>query len=232
MKIRKLSLVLAFLLMCANMTWADGLETNSQEKILEENRQRDGAISHMPDAVWATPEEAVVQLEELKQFVEQEEMRLKNAKASIQYEYDVEDDPIHIGNWNPGECGPNTSAFYVRHTLGSYNQSTKYLTSYGETSWYNVGKNALPYRNGSSSFPEHRVTDVKMGIYFSIRDLETDAAVDVYRDDVGPNHCPGSEYVTRLADLDKPVFKSLHGNTSDGTFDCRTYVPINNYNPS
>lgn len=148
--------------------------------------------------------------------------------------YDTENNPILIGYWNLNECGSRIKNTYARHTLGSKSSTTNsdYLTSYGDASWYNTsGKNALPYRNGSSSTGQNTV-DVKMGISFDIRDINKNSALSVGRTDFGPNQCPGSRYVSVVADLDKTTFTSLHGNSSDGIFYARTWVPLTNWNPA
>ena len=136
--------------------------------------------------------------------------------------YDTESNPILIGTWN----GVNT---YTRHTLGTYNSTLKYLTSYGDCSWYNTsGNSALPYRNGAATVSGQAVVDVTKGSYFDIRDLTTDTATTLKITDWGPDQkaCP-----SRIADIDKNDFISLHGNSSAGLFYCRTWVPITNYNP-
>lgn len=136
---------------------------------------------------------------------------------------DYEENPIYIGTWNGVDC-------YARHTLGSYDETIQYLTSYGYASWYNTsGNTAVPYRNGAANNNSGQgVVDVAKFSYFDIRDLETDNKTTLQITDWGPDQLLHPD---RIADLDKSVFKDLHGNTSDGLFYARTWVPITNYNP-
>lgn len=46
--------------------------------------------------------------------------------------------------------------------------------------------------------------------------------------DWGPNQ---NDHPDRIADIDKNDFVELHGNSTDGLFYCRTWVPVTNYNP-
>jgi len=137
----------------------------------------------------------------------------------VDYEYN----PIYIGTWNGVDA-------YARHTLGSYNTSLSYLTSYGYTSWYNTsGNTAVPYRNGASNNGANQgVVDVAKFSYFDVRDLGTDTATSAEITDWGPTQ---DQHPNRIADLDRDDFSSLHGNYSDGLFYSRTWVPVTNYNP-
>ena len=144
--------------------------------------------------------------------------KLKRQSNYVDYEYN----PIYIGTWSGTAC-------YARHTLGSYNSNLKYLTSYGYATWYNTkGYTALPYRNGQANASGQSVADVIKGSYFDIRDLSTDRKLTLVVNDWGPNQNVAPD---RIVDLDKYDFSALHGNYSDGVFYCRTWVPINNYNP-
>lgn len=201
-------------------------------------------LSNMPGEVWATSEEA----EKQRTFLENhqpEDINSKdttrksefsdktNAMVGIQAtRYDIENNPILIGHWNPGDCSSTSTATYARHTIGDKSNTPDgdYLTTYGDVShWNSNGWNALPYRNGSSEYPSQQVADVKMGVNFSVRDLGTNKATTIERTDFGPNQCPGSVYTKRIADIDKNVFVSLHNTT--GIFYGRTWVPLVNYNP-
>ncbi len=156
-------------------------------------------------------------------------------KASSSNYYDVENNPVWIGSWNPGDCGSNSPKTYARHTLGSKTTvgSQDYLTSYGDTSWYNSSnQKALPYRNGNATVSGQNVVDVAANASFSIRDMGTNNATTINRTDFGPNQCPGSRYTKTICDLDTATFRSLHGNTSDGIFYSRTWVPLTHYFPS
>lgn len=191
-------------------------------------------LSNMPGAVYATPDEQAVQSQHasLESQLPSPKKYGLNAAAADRH-YDTEDNPILIGYWNLGDCGAKKKDTYARHTIGELHKtdSGKYLLSYGNATWYNTtGKNALPYRNGSSTTGETTV-DVKMNINFSIRDVDKDSATTIKRTDFGPNQCPDSRYVKVIADLDKTVFKDIHGNTSDGIFYSRTWVPLENWNP-
>lgn len=136
--------------------------------------------------------------------------------------YDIEENPIHIGTWGGVRA-------YARHTLGAYNSTLGYLTSYGDCSYYNTdGDAALPYRNGNATVKGQDVVDVAKYSYFDIRDLTTDNATTLQITDWGPDQ---QIHPDRIADIDKNDFRDLHGNTSDGLFYCRTWVPITNYNP-
>ena len=141
------------------------------------------------------------------------------APVYVDYEYN----PIYIGTWNG-------VAAYARHTLGQYYEELDYLLSYGYTSWYNLSGNAaLPYRNGATNDGANQgVVDVAKYSYFDIRDLGTDTATTLQVTDWGPNQ---SAHPDRIADIDKYDFISLHGNSSDGVFYSRTWVPVTNYNP-
>lgn len=66
------------------------------------------------------------------------------------------------------------------------------------------------------------------GSYFDIRDLTTDRAMNLQVNDWGPDQKQAPD---RIVDLDRGDFSELHGNYSAGVFYCRTWVPINNYNP-
>lgn len=150
---------------------------------------------------------------------------VENDRSSAANQYvDYEYDPIYIGTWSGTRC-------YARHTLGKYNSSQKRLTSYGYATWYNTkGLTALPYRNGAANNGSGQgVADVVKGSYFDIRDIGNDKAKTLKVNDWGPNQ---SVAPNKIADLDKSDFEYLHGNSSDGVFYCRTWVPINNYNPS
>lgn len=105
-----------------------------------------------------------------------------------------------------------------------------YLTSYGDTSWYNTsGNTAVPYRNGASNNGANQgVVDVAKDSYFDVRDLGTDNATSAEITDWGPTQ---DQHPDRIADLDRDDFTSLHGNYSDGLFYSRTWVPVTNYNP-
>lgn len=120
--------------------------------------------------------------------------------------YDTEYNPIYIGTWDGTDA-------YARHTLGEYyNGNPGYLLSYGDCSWYNTsGYSALPYRNGAATVSGQAIVDVKKGSYFDIRDLGTDNATTLKINDWGPDQI---KHPNRIADIDKNVFKSLHGNTS------------------
>jgi hypothetical protein len=48
--------------------------------------------------------------------------------------------------------------------------------------------------------------------------------------DFGPNQNSTASR-KRIADIDKNDFIELHGNSTDGLFYSRTWVPITNYNP-
>ncbi|SNX52626.1 hypothetical protein [Thermoanaerobacterium sp. RBIITD] len=139
--------------------------------------------------------------------------------------YDIEYYPIYIGTWGNVDV-------YARHTIGTrstYN-GQDYLTSYGDVTWYNTsGYNALPYRNGNATVPNQKVVDVAQPVLFNIRDLGTNRAKEITRNDFGPNQVGIA--TRRIADLDKYIFNDLHGNTSDGVFYSRTFVPLTNYNP-
>ena len=184
--------------------------------------------------VWLTPEESAQQKAELDSMLDSSD-NSANMSDNLRYSYDFETNPVPLEASN--ECDSGYPYFYARHTLGSYDSTSKYLTSYGQASVNSVGYNALPYRNGGGTIPANQVVDVAMGIYFSIRDLGTDIAYDVYRNDIGPNQCPyynGQTYLRqRIADLEPDVWMALHDepNTSDGVFDCRTYVKLTNYFP-
>lgn len=158
------------------------------------------------------------QLDTLLTLEAQEEPAFTRAQE-VDYEYN----PIYIGTWDDGPC-------YARHTLGTYNSSLKYLASYGYASWYNTrGNAALPYRNGAyNNNSGQKVADVLKGSEFSIRDLDTDNSMTIEVTDWGPKQ---DKHPDRIADLDKSDFKELHGNATDGTLYCRTWVPIANYNP-
>lgn len=190
-------------------------------------------LSNMPGAVYATPEEQAIQSRNASFESLFPTLKQNGLKAAAERHYDIEDNPILIGYWNPDECGNGKKDTYARHTIGELHETSsgQYLLSYGNASWYNTsGKNALPYRNGSSTTGQTTV-DVKMNINFSIRDVDKDQATTIKRTDFGPNQCPDSRYVKVIADLDKTVFKDLHGNTSDGIFYARTWIPLENWNP-
>ena len=172
----------------------------------------------------ATEEEQAAQLAMLDKARSEENISTAPLDASTKSNYvDYEYNPIYIGTWSGTKC-------YARHTLGSYNSNQKRLTSYGYATWYNTrGLNALPYRNGAANNGSGQaVADVVKGSYFDIRDLTTDKATTLQVNDWGPNQNVAPD---RIADLDKNKFISLHGNSSDGVFYCRTWVQINNYNP-
>lgn len=207
-----------------------------------------GSVLHnLPGGVKISKEEADAQYKFQKNHPEEEE---KAAKADLEIRkqkpdkypaidaaanyYDIEYNPILIGYWNEDDCGPDAWKTYARHTLGTKTSTSNgdYLTSYGDTSWYNTsGWKALPYRNGSAQVPGQDVVDVASNAVFSIRDLGTNNATTVSRSDFGPNQCPGSRYTKVICDLDKSTFISLHGNSTDGIFYSRTWVPLTNWNP-
>ena len=147
--------------------------------------------------------------------------RSDSIKTTDEY-VDYEHNPIYIGTWDEDA--------YARHTLGTYNEDLEYLTSYGYASWYNSdGNTALPYRNGATNNgADQGVVDVAKFSYFNIRDIGTDNATQLQITDWGPTQ---DQHPDRIADLDKYDFIDLHGNSSDGLFYSRTWVPINNYNP-
>lgn len=179
-------------------------------------------ISGMQVPEVASEAQQAAQKKQMETLRESEAAAKGNALAASDY-VDYEKNPIYIGTWNKVDA-------YARHTLGSYNSSKSYLTSYGYTSWYNTsGNTALPYRNGASNNGANQgVVDVKKQAYFDIRDLGTDNVTTLKITDWGPDQ---KLHPDRIADLDKNDFKSLHGNTSDGLFYSRTWVPITNYNP-
>lgn len=185
-------------------------------------------VSGLPTPYVASLAAQRAQLQEIEEYRNSEDLQVAayGSRASSKY-YDKEENPIYIGTWDGVDC-------YARHTLGSYNSTTGYLTSYGDCSWYNTsGYNALPYRNGAATVEGQNVVDVAKGSYFDIRDMTTDEATTLKVNDWGPNQIIdeyGNDLRVRIADIDKNTFKELHGNTSDGVFYCRTYVPITNYN--
>lgn len=193
-------------------------------------------LSNMPGAVWATPDEVASSKQGLREMGELESQKLKGSGVAgmASDQYDIENNPIKIGEWNKGDCGKDISDTYARHTIGTKTDTSNgsFLTTHGNATWYNTsGRNALPYRNGSSTTGQNTV-DVAMGIYFSIRDVKRDIAYDVYRDDFGPNQCPQKETLRKtIVDLDKDTFIKLHGNSSDGIFYARTFVKLTSYNP-
>lgn len=144
-------------------------------------------------------------------------------KFSMTNYVDYEYNPIYIGTWN----GVDT---YARHTLGSYDSSTKTLTSYGYTSWYNVGGNtAVPYRNGATNNGANQgVVDVAKFSYLSIWDMGSNKSTTLKITDWGPTQ---DLHPDRIADIDKSDFINLHSNSSDGIFYSKTRVPVTNYNP-
>lgn len=184
-------------------------------------------ISGMPAVGTASESEQQTQLETIEEYSSQlDNTSVPMTQDSSNY-VDYEYNPIYIGTWS----GTNA---YARHTLGEYNASLKYLTSYGYVTYYNTkGNNALPYRNGNSTVASEAVVDVAKFSYFDIRDLETDVATTLQVTDWGPNQTQvgSADGCERIADLDKNAFNLLHGNTSDGVLYARTWVPIENYNP-
>ena len=199
------------------------VDENSGVKII-----RDAAggivVSGLPTPYVASLAEQQKQLAMIEAYrnsnIEQNNVKVRS--SSDENYYDYEDDPIYIGTWQEIDC-------YARHTLGSYNSTTKYLTSYGDCSWYNTsGYAALPYRNGNATVEGQDVVDVAKNSYFDIRDLTTDTAMTLRINDWGPNQ---DAHPDRIADIDKNDFVELHGNSTDGLFYCRTWVPVTNYNP-
>ena len=199
------------------------VDENSGVKII-----RDAAggivVSGLPTPYVASLAEQQKQLAMIEAYrnsnIEQNNVKVRS--SSDENYYDYEDDPIYIGTWQEIDC-------YARHTLGSYNSTTKYLTSYGDCSWYNTsGYAALPYRNGNATVEGQDVVDVAKNSYFDIRDLTTDTAMTLKINDWGPNQ---DAHPDRIADIDKNDFVELHGNSTDGLFYCRTWVPVTNYNP-
>ena len=171
----------------------------------------------------ASEAEQKAQLEALASMKEGK-INSENSLLSVQSNrVDKETNPIYIGTWNGVPC-------YARHTLGSYNANLRYLTTYGYATWYNTkGYTALPYRNGAANNGSgQNVADVVKGSYFDIRDLTTDRAMNLQVNDRGPDQKQAPD---RIVDLDRGDFSELHGNYSAGVFYCRTWVPINNYNP-
>ncbi|QDX92906.1 hypothetical protein EEL30_11670 [Brevibacillus laterosporus] len=194
-------------------------------------------LSNMPGEVWVTDEEEKKQIQFLEENLEPDKKVGKSQNVdALAPRYDVENNPILIGkNWNKDDCGKNAWTTYARHTIGDKDSASgdgDYLTTYGEASWYNSNGNiALPYRNGSSNTGQNTV-DVKNGVTFSVRDINSNKSMTVKRTDFGPNQCPNSRYTKVIVDLDTSTFKDLHGNTSDGVFYSRTWVPLTNWNPS
>lgn len=200
------------------------------------------------EEVWATPEEQEKQRKDLLELdsagnvrtdaIAPEGRRIVTSSdvASPGSEYDVEDNPIRIGDWNPNECLPGVSSTYARHTLGDLTTTTdgsRYLTSYGDAIYWSKG-NALPYKNGNYDikyYPSAAGVDVGMNVSFSIRDLKTNIARTLTRTEWGPNQCPQSIYRYRIADLNSSDFLAIHGNTTAGKIYVRTWVPLVNYNP-
>ncbi|KPV58242.1 hypothetical protein QJ48_17310 [Paenibacillus sp. A3] len=232
---KKIVKVLSFALLLGAITTSSTFAGKEQSGVIIHKDAIGGSVlSNMPGAVYATPEEQALQSQQAS--FEALLPNLKNNRlnaAAAERHYDTENNPILIGYWNPNECGAKKKDTYARHTIGELHNSSggKYLLSYGSATWYNTsGKNALPYRNGSSTTGQNTV-DVKMNINFTIRDVDKDKSSTIKRNDFGPNQCPGSRYVKVIADLDKTVFKDLHGNTSDGVFYSRTLVPVENWNP-
>lgn len=199
------------------------VDENSGVKII-----RDAAggivVSGLPTPYVASLAEQQKQLTMIESYRNSSIMQ-NNVKLSSNADedyYDYENNPIYIGTWDNIDC-------YARHTLGSYNSTTKYLTSYGDCSWYNTsGYTALPYRNGAATVEGQDVVDVAKYSYFDIRDLTTDKAMTLKINDWGPNQ---NDHPDRIADIDKNDFVELHGNSTDGLFYCRTWVPVTNYNP-
>lgn len=170
----------------------------------------------------ATKEQQMDQRAKIAEYENKfKDLHQPNATASnyVDYEYN----PIYIGTWKGERC-------YARHTLGDYNSTLQYLTSHGYTSHYNTsGYTALPYRNGATNNGANQgFVDVAKYSYFSIRDRETNNATTLQVTDWGPSQ---NVHPDRIADLDTNDFASLHGNSSDGLFYSRTWVPIQNYNP-
>jgi hypothetical protein len=209
------------------------VDTNSIPKVISINKDTgvtiyqdaDGGmvLSGLEVPITATKEQQQTHKTETVNY-ENNSKNLNEFNAYLTSSYvDYENNPIYIGTWNGARC-------YARHTLGAYSSSTKYLTSYGYTSWYNVsGNNALPYRNGATNDGANQgVVDVAKFSNFSIRDLGTDNATTLQVTDWGPSQ---DSHPDRVADIDKNIFTTLHGNYTDGTFYSRTYVPITNYNP-
>lgn len=176
-------------------------------------------------------------LEEIEEQLKNLDILLENESEIPKLKsrhYDIENNPILIGYWNKGDCGPNDYSTYARHTIGElhYVENKQYLLSYGDASWYNSsGYTALPYRNGANTVSDDHTIDVKKGSYFDIRDMDTNKSMRLKVNDFGPNQCPGSKYTKRIVDLDKNDFKQLHENTDSGILYCRTWVPLSNYNP-
>lgn len=180
-------------------------------------------ISGLSAPIVHSTSERQQQLSDLSAAVSAESALTNRISSVAANYYDTENNPIYIGTWEG-------NAAYARHTLGTYNQSQAYLTSYGDCSWYNTsGNSALPYRNGAANNNSGQgVVDVAKFDYFSIRDIGTDNATSLQITDWGPSQ---NTHPSRIADIDKYDFISLHGNSSDGLFYCRTWVPITNYNP-
>lgn len=182
-------------------------------------------FSGLPTEYVASKAEQQVQLSTISKYSDYLESTdtLAARENYVDYEYN----PIYIGTWGGVDA-------YARHTLGEYNETLKYLTSYGYVTYYNTdGNTAVPYRNGSATVSGQDVVDVAKFSNFSIRDLTTNEGLTLQITDWGPNQqqygsADGRE---RIADLDKNDFKTLHGNTSDGVLYARTWVPITNYNP-
>lgn len=229
------SLILSTLLMVSPLQTTSAAEKTkvmpgvvSSDKNTGVTIYRDAAgglvFSGLPVPSTATEEEQRDQ----KVQIAKDESNLENpnksndVKATSNY-VDYEYHPIYIGTWN-------NHPSYARHTLGSYNSSTKYLTSYGYTSWYNTsGLNALPYRNGATNDGANQgVVDVAKGSSFAVRDLGKNVATTLKITDWGPSQ---DSFPNRISDLDRNVFSSLHGNYGDGYFYSRTYVPVVHYYP-
>jgi len=171
----------------------------------------------------ATEEQQTEQKATIEKYRASEEVKKAPATSAVNEYVDYEYNPIYIGTWN-------NIAAYARHTLGDYSASISYLTSYGYTSWYNTsGNTALPYRNGASNNGANQgVVDVAKYSYFDIRDLGTNNVTSLQITDWGPDQ---QAHPNRIADLDKYDFQGLHGNSTDGLFYSRTWVPVTNYNP-
>ena len=227
--LKRIYLLLIFMLAFSLQTVNADEKTNISAGVVSSNKDtgvtiyRDAAgglvFSGLSVPSIATEEQQKDQQSAISAFENSSKTNVSPMSDYVDYEFY----PIYIGTWNGVDS-------YARHTLGSYSSTSRYLTSYGYTSWYNtMGYAALPYRNGATNNGANQgVIDVTKHSQFSIRDLGTDNATTLVVDDWGPTQ---ELHPDRIADIDKNVFTNLHGNYSDGTFYSRTYVPITNYNP-
>lgn len=186
-------------------------------------------LSGLPTVYTASKAEQATQLATINTKASSDEAPFKSVtsnRSRTNY-VDYENNPIYIGTWSGAAC-------YARHTLGSYNPTLRFLTSYGYVSWYNTaGNTAVPYRNGNATVSSQAVVDVAKRSFFDIRDLDTDEKLTLRITDWGPNQVQTSlgDGCERIADLDRTDFSTLHGNYTDGILYARTWVPIINYNP-